>query len=320
MPVRPIHLAQFATIALFASSFSVLAIADANDSVPPTPKTLLALDRQTIEAFFDGDSERYGQFLSDSFVMYESGYRLGKADAISVVGSIKCQSQGGWELRLPQVMPVTDGVYVLTYERALDGTCTVAGNTSAFPTPVRAATLWVRTGDTWRAAYHGENVVVNLSASAASSVELDTAANDRLEEQTPGTTISASVTFEDMALTEALLAVETSVWETWRDHDAKALGKLTAGEISFVNIFGDYFANKADTIKNWTGPFCDVDSIELSGGKASLVTPSVGILTVKGTVTGNCGGQDIGLLEVYATTVYAKVTGEWKWTFGFNSQ
>ena len=61
-------------------------------------------------------------------------------------------------------------------------------------------------------------------------------------------------------ITDALMAAENSVWEAWKAKDAKKIEDLTAKEITFVNIFGTYFANKADVIKDWTGATCDVKS------------------------------------------------------------
>ena len=53
--------------------------------------------------------------------------------------------------------------------------------------------------------------------------------------------------------TDAMFAVERTVWEDWRAHDAKKIEDLTARDISFINVFGMYLATKADALKNWSG-------------------------------------------------------------------
>ena len=88
---------------------------------------------------------------------------------------------------------------------------------------------------------------------------------------------------------------------------------------STVNIFGTYFPNKAAAIKDWTSAACNVTRVTLTHGVGTSISPSVGILTLTGTVEGTCGAQDISEQEIHATTVYVKIDDAWKWAFGFNS-
>ncbi|MFT4768071.1 MAG: hypothetical protein ACI8RN_001202 [Glaciecola sp.] len=313
-PVCGAHVAAFVAL---ATCISAVATNEDNRPFDPTPEALASLDRQTIEAFLDGDADRYGQRLSDSFVMHENGQRMGKTDAMSLVSGIKCQVEDRWELDQPTLMRITDAVYILSYVRNIDGACTFAGTSSVLPSPVRATTLWVLDSGRWLAGYHGENHIVDLAAPPFP--QPPPLANAWRATEPAVVSLSNSLPLAAVPLTKELLAVETAVWETWRAHDASSLEELTAEEISFINIFGGHFANKSDTIENWTGPLCDVESFRLSDAHASLVTTTVGILTVKGTVNGACGGQDIGGQELYATTIYVKQSDVWKWAFGFNS-
>ena len=113
-----------------------------------------------------------------------------------------------------------------------------------------------------------------------------------------------------------MLAAEKAVWEAWRAHDGKKLEDLTASDISFINIFGTYFASKADALKDWTGPGCDAKSVSVTGAAATMLSPTVGILTFKGAADGTCFGQKIG--PIWGTSVYVKDGDAWKWTFGIN--
>ena len=112
------------------------------------------------------------------------------------------------------------------------------------------------------------------------------------------------------------MAAERAVWEAWKAHDAKRLEDLTAKDMSFVNIFGDYFPTKADALKDWTSGRCDIKSVTLTDGVGTSLSPTVGILTSKGTADGTCNGQKPG--PVYATSVYVKDGDAWKWAFGLN--
>jgi hypothetical protein len=93
---------------------------------------------------------------------------------------------------------------------------------------------------------------------------------------------------------------------------------LTAKDLSFQNIFGVFFANKADTLKDWTGPSCDVKRVRVTDGAGSLLSPTVGILTNKGTAEGTCGGQKLMPVPIYGTSVYVKEGHSWKLAFTLN--
>jgi ketosteroid isomerase-like protein len=113
-----------------------------------------------------------------------------------------------------------------------------------------------------------------------------------------------------------MLAIERAVWEAWREHDAKKIADLTARDISFINIFGMYLATKADALKNWSGAGCDVKSVGVTDAVGTMLSPTVGILTFKGTADGTCYGRKVG--PIWGTSVYVKDGDQWKWNFGIN--
>ncbi len=117
---------------------------------------------------------------------------------------------------------------------------------------------------------------------------------------------------------DELLTAETAVWEAWKDKDAKKIEEMTAKDISFINIFGTYLANKADAIKDWTSPACQVKSVSVTDSTVTTLSPTVGIITFTGTADGTCGGQKIDS-AIWGTSVYVKDGDTWKWAFGMNS-
>ena len=114
-----------------------------------------------------------------------------------------------------------------------------------------------------------------------------------------------------------MLAVEKTVWEAWRAHDGKKLEDLTAKDISFINIFGTYFATKTDALKDWTSAGCDVKSVSVTEAARTMLSPTTGILTFKGTADGTCYGQEVNSV-IWGTSIYVKDGDAWKWTFGIN--
>lgn len=281
----------------------------------PTAEALLALDKQATEAYLKGDGKFFEGFLSDKFVMREGGARLSKADSVKLISGGKCEVKGGWMLTEPQISMVDHDTYVLSYKSNMEGSCTADGKTEKLPSPVRAATVWARHGEKWQPVFYGENLIVDPQAAPAAGKPGEPQKDDNGSANTNPAPAPAAAN----PLTETLMAAERSVWEAWKNKDAKKLEELTAREIAFVNIFGAYFANKADTMRDWTGTTCDVTGFTLTDGVATAVSPTVGILTLKGAVTGTCGGMDISGQKIYANSVYVKEGDAWKWAFGFNS-
>src|SRR4029077_11813750 len=137
----------------------------------------------------------------------------------------------------------------MTHKTTVDGTC----NGQELPPSSWAASVYVRDGDKWKAAFHAEASVVDPKAAPAKPAD---------EKKAPQKDEAQSAAPD--ASTDAMLAVEKTVWEAWRAHDGKKLEDLTAKDISFINIFGTYFATKADALKDWTGAGCDVKSVSVT--------------------------------------------------------
>ena len=287
----------------------VLAACGAPPATPaPTADALLARERQAMEAYFAGDGTFFESYLGDKFVMREGGVRLGKTEVVTMTNGIKCDVHDGWSLTEPQLSKIDDDTYVLIYKITVDGSCTAEGQTKPVPSPLRAATVSVRRGDGWQAVFHGENLIVDPAAPAP-----------KRDDKAAAPAAPAPAAPAADAATEALMAAERSIWEAWRSHDPAQCDALTAKEIAFVNIFGTQYANKTATMENWTSPACDVASFALTDGVATSVSPTVSILTLKGSAKGACGGQDISGHMINGTSVYVKDGEAWKWAFGFNS-
>jgi hypothetical protein len=283
----------------------------------PSSNTFLALEKSAEEARIRGDGKFFEGLLSDKFVKQKGGVRVSKAEVVKMISDSKCEVKTGWTLTEPHLLKIDDDAYALTYVSDMQGTCTTAGKTEKIPSPVRAATIWVRDGKTWQVAFHGENLIVNPAAQPETGKKTQPAKNEAAS--ATSSVVPASQQVDAEPITGTLMAAENAVWSAWKDKDAKRLEHLTAQQIAFVDIFGTHFDNKADTIKDWTGPICNVKNFTLTNGAGTKVSPGVAILTLTATVNGACGGQDISGLKVYGNSVYVKDGHAWKWVFGFNS-
>jgi ketosteroid isomerase-like protein len=265
-----------------------------------TKDALVTLEKSAYEAWKSKDAKFWDTFLSDKFVGYGSSGRLDKASATQQYTGVDCEIKR-YALSDEQIQPLSNDAALITHKTTVDGTC----NGQKVPVSSWVATVYVRDGDRWKAAFHAEAPVVDPKAAPAKPV--DVKETPKKHEAKPA---------DRDAGTEALLAVEKNVWEAWRRHDAKTIGDLTARDISFINIFGTYLATKADALKDWSGTYCDVKSVSITDAMGTMLSPTVGILTFKAIADGTCYGQKVG--PVWGTSVYVKHGDVWKWAFGIN--
>jgi hypothetical protein len=181
-----------------------------------------------------------------------------------------------------------------------DGTCEGQKITS----PFISASLYVGNGTEWKGAWHGEVAVVDPEAPPPAK------AADKDSE--PKATNSSTADGE----TAALAAIEKAVWEGWMNRDGKLLDSLTARELAFVNIFGGYFKNREDTLKNWTENPCEIKSVDVADATSVPVTNDTSILIHKGTANGTCFGQKVD--PILGTSIYVKEASAWKLAFTMN--
>ena len=266
----------------------------------PAKDELVRLEKSAYEAWKSEDAKFWDTFLSDKFVGYGSSGKLDKVSATKEYTGADCEIKS-YMLSDEQMKPLGNDAALITYKTTVDGTC----GGQKVPANSWAAGVYVRDGDKWKGAFHAEAPVVDPKVAPAKPVDKKEAPNKDEDKPT-----------DRDAGTDAMLAVEKTVWEAWKAHDAKKLEELTAGDISFINIFGTYFATKADALKNWTGAGCDVKSVSVTNAAGTMLSPTVGILTFKGTADGSCYGQKVG--PIWGTSIYVKNGNAWKWAFGIN--
>lgn len=280
----------------------------------PLAEALLVQEREANEAYFKGDAKFFEDFLSDNFVMLgPRGLRMDKATTIKMIAGNKCDIKDGWKLEDGHVSTIDRDTYVLTYKGTLDGTCTIDGKTEKVPSPVRAATVWVRSGPKYMPAFHGENLIVDPTVAAATPAKSEAVKGTKEPQAEAKKDVPAENTN-----TDSLVKAELAVWEAWKDHDAKKLEELTAKDLAFIDIFGTVATNKPDTIKLWTENKCDVKSVDVTDGVATSISPSVSILTFRGSADGTCYGEKIGG-PIYGTSVYVRDGELWRSAFTINS-
>ncbi len=290
----------------------------------PTVDALMALEKQANEAHAKGDSKFFEGMLSDKFVILGGGQRIDKAATVKMIAGVKCDIKS-MDLTEPAISMIDADTYALSYKANWVGTCNdPAGKPMKVPSPVRSASIWVRSGDKWQAVFHGENLIVDptnppKAAPAAPPKNQSPKQDDKtaVNSNTAATTATPARATPD-ANTDALVKVELALWEAWKEHDAKKLDALMAKDVSFVNIFGAYLATRADTLKDWTAAGCEIKSVSVTEGFATALSPTVEMLTRKGTADGSCGGQAVEGTDIWGVSIYVKDGNAWKFAFGMN--
>jgi len=296
------------------------AVANTNAAKPaPAPASmdaLLALDKQANDAYFKSDSKFFDGFLNDKFVMVDGGKRVDKATAVKMIGTNKCEMK---ELKLeePQMATVDADTAVLIYKATYDGTCAGPdGKQMKVPSPTRAATVWVRSGDKWQPIFHGENAILDPKAPPAAKSGNKMAARDD-KAAANSNTAAAPAAPATSPNTDALVKAELAGWEAWKSKDAKKLEEVTAKNVAIVGGDGTAMTNKADIVKFWAEMPCEnVKNVSVTDGFATALSPTVEMLTFNGKADGTCFGQKNGVQP--SMSIYVKEGDAWKLAFGFS--
>ncbi|MEO7538744.1 MAG: nuclear transport factor 2 family protein [Pyrinomonadaceae bacterium] len=272
---------------------------------PPTLEGLKALGTRAFEAFKNKDGKFFESFLTDDFVGSENGKRVDKAATVAMIAGLKCQIKS-FSFSDEKLTKVGAATAVITMKGAVDGTC----EGRPMPSPFISASLYVSNGTDWQGAWHGEVPVVDPKVPPAPS-----RADTRQTSYGIGAAKLAGPTTA-VVQTTALASIEKAVWEAWMKRDGKRLDELTARELAFVNIFGGYFTNRAETLKNWTENPCEIKSVDVADPWSVQVASDTAVFIHKGTANGTCFGQKVG--PVLGTSIYVKDGDVWKVAFTMN--
>ncbi len=297
---------QIQPLALAAAALLLTACSESTTGESPTPasalssETLLDLEKRAMEALKTKDAKFWNTFLSSDFVGYGHSGKVDKTAAMAEFSSANCELES-YAFAGDKMTLLDQDVALLTYETTQNGQC----GGQKLPAENIAATLYTRTGDSWRAVFHGEAPIVDPQAAPAKPVNAG--------RPSP---LPQSLAAGPGANTDSLVDAEKAIWEAWKDHDGARLAGLMASEVSFVNIFGTYFGSKAEALRDWTAHGCTVKKVSVANPIVRMLSPKVGLLIFDGAADGTCFGRKVG--PIWGNTVYVKDGDNWKWSFGMN--
>lgn len=306
----------------------------AKTAAAPTADALLDMEKKANEAYGKGEAAYFEGMLSDKVVMSMGKDRMGKAAIIEMIKTAKCEN---FQIKLsePQISKINDDTYAFTYKNESTGKCTEDGGKMADLKPMRASTVWVRSGDKWQAVWHAETPIMAAPAADKKDekapeakkeepkAEAPKPAEPKKDETKPAANANAAAPapakLTPSANTEALGKTHAAGWEAFRNKDAKWFDANLAATFAFVNPAGSYTGNKAETIKIWTETMkCEgITKTSFTDTFAAAISPTVEILFGKGNADGTCDGQKNG--DLWQTAVYVKEGEAWKLAFMFET-
>lgn len=290
----------------------------------PTKEALLDMDKKASEAWTKGDAKYFEGMLSDKFVSYFNGQRGDRAGELKMIAGTKCDVKS-WSLDDPQMTKIDADTYVLSYKGTWDGSCTWEGKTEKLPSPMRAASVYIRNGDKWQGAFHSETMIIDPKAPPPAAEKKAEPKKEEAKKEEPkkdekaAETATAPAKPAPSANTEALVKQHTAGWEAFKAKDAKWFDTNLTADAAIVDPMGNWMTGKANIVKHWTETMkCEgITKVSVSDGFASALSPTVEILTLKGTADGKCDGQPNGPL--YQSAVYVKEGDAWKLAFMFET-
>lgn len=277
------------------SSNANTANTNAAKPAPPSMEALLALDKQAYEAWMKKDGKFFEGFLADNFVILDSKGRRNKAEEVKEITESKCDIKNV-SFSDGKMTPLGADTVLMTFKAAIDGTC----DGQKVPAEEWAATIFVRNGDKWMAAFHAGTPIPDPKAAQATPPA-----------PTKKETAEAKPAETDPA-TEALMAVERKGWDAWKNKDAKALDDW-AGKDMISIVGSDGRVDRAAALKIWSEHKCEIKSFSLTDGSSTPFGGTISLLTFTASIDGKCDGKTVP--AEWDATIYVKEGDAWMPTF-----
>jgi ketosteroid isomerase-like protein len=312
--------------------------ANANTATPavatPTAASLLEMDKAATAAYLKGETKWFEENLSDKFISYYDGKRMYKAEEIKMIAGMKCDVKSSTQDDA-QMVKIDDNTYAVVYKSTIDGECAYEGNSMKIPTPTRAASVWIREGDKWKAAFHAETPIIDpknppaaesANKAAAKTPEANRADPKNAEAKKDDTAkadqaLDAKADSKPTASsnTEALTRAHKAGWEAFMARNGKHFTEMMTSEAAIVDPMGNFKAGRDDIVTLWTETMkCEgITSVNFTDGHSVALSPTVELLTGRGSANGRCDGMANG--DLYQSSVYVKEGDVWKMAFMFEA-
>lgn len=266
---------------------------DKEKSETELKSAIVALENTAHKAVQDKNGKFFEGFLTEGFVGLGRNGRGGKAVVPKAISESKCESKD-FSVSDEEVTLLGEGVALMTSKFTSDNSC----DGKATPSPNWTATVYIKDGDNWKAAYHQSAPTADAKGENPSPTA-DAPKPKPMEDA-------------DKELTATLSAIDKSLTEAWTKKDTKPFEETLAENFTVLNPGG--WENRAEALKNIGEHKCEVKSYSLSDFHTSKISDNIFLLTYKATTEGTCDGKPIPKGS-WVSSVFMKDGDKWKGLF-----
>src|ERR1044072_5832489 len=256
----------------------------------PTKEALMALETKAFEAWKNKDTKFWEGFLVDNYVgLDEHGKRVDKAGVIKMITEDKCEITKS-AFSDEQMTPAGADAAIVTYKVAYEGKC----GAQTLPPAMWSASVYVRSGDTWKGAYHNEAMIIDPNAKPPAGTKPPPPAEKKDEKKAAPETKSANAPDDKTPAPaeDPYIAVVKKGWEAWKNRDAKALGDSLAKDFVMINPMGNR-RDRGGAGKMWSEGKCEIKNFSFDDAKSTAFGKDMAIVTLKGNAQGTCDGKPV---------------------------
>ena len=272
---------------------------NSNTGVKPE-KDLTASITEVENNFYAAWKKKDGKFfeenLTDNFVGVGGEGRNGKESVAKSIAGFPCDVKST-STADEAAIEVAEGVVVFTAK----DTSVVECDGKAMPNPLWAATVYVKDGDKWKAAFHQTAPAADTKGEAP---------------KMPDAPKPAPLEDKNKEITAKLAETEKGLWEAWKKKDTKPFEEALAD--NFFELGANGRADRAGAIKGITEHKCEVKSHSLSDFHTSKVSDEFYLVSYKGTMDGTCDGNPAPK-GMWSSTLVKKDGEDWKAVFHISS-
>jgi len=254
--------------------------------------TLADTEKTAYEAWKKKDGKFFDGFLTDGFVGVSRTGRGQKAGVSKSISENPCEVKS-YSTSDAEAVELGEGIALLTMKVASEVSC----DGKASPSPQWAATIYVKDGDDWKAAYHQTRATADAKGEYPKAPE---GAGDKPADDS------------DKETTATLSAMDKAGWESWTKRDTKWFEENWAD--THVSITPEGRSDRATRLKFHGEHKCEVKSVSHEGQRTSKISDNVVLLTYKSNVDGACDGTAIPK-AIWASSIYVKHGEKWKSIF-----
>ncbi len=277
----------------------------------PTREALMALETKAFEAWKNKDTKFWEGFLVDNYVgLSEHGKSVDKAGVIKMLTEDKCEITKS-AFSDEQMTPAGADAAIVTYKIAYEGKC----GTQTLPPAMWAASVYVRSGDTWKGAYHNEAMVIDPSAKPDAGTK-PPPAEKKAAPEADKKSANAPDDKTPAPAEDPYIAVVKKGWEAWKNRDTKALGDSLAKDFVMINPLGSRL-DSAGAVKMWSEGKCEIKGVSFDDARSTAFGKDMAIVTLKGNAEGTCDGKPVPSL--IGTYLLVKDGDNWKAAMIFES-